>query len=110
MKNRTITPDHVVDQLRGGAVSLAELARILWADEEALQAPLAALLASGRIRVTRARAVTFTLVKVKPAKKERLTTSVAAAPAPPPLKGDCTAYAREIRQRVELAMLGRGRQ
>lgn len=109
--NRTITPDQILDMLRSASMAMRELSRAFHVDEEALHAPIADLLSKGRIRVGGVREVRYSLVRDSSKKKikEQLTTSVAAAPAPPPLKGEITGYTDAMRQRVELAMLGRGR-
>jgi hypothetical protein len=111
MKNRTITPDQILDMLRSASMPLREMVRELHVDEEALHAPIAELLSKGRIRVGGAREVRYMLVRDSSKKKvrERLNTPVAAVRVPPPLKGEITGYTAEMRQRVELAMLGRGR-
>jgi hypothetical protein len=111
MKNRTITPDQILDMLRSASMALREMVRELHVDEEALHAPIAELLSKGRIRVGGVREVRYMFVRDSSKKKarERLTTSIAEPPAPPPLKGEITGYTAEMRQRVELAMLGRGR-
>jgi hypothetical protein len=111
MNNRTITPDQILDMLRSASMALREMVRELHVDEEALHAPIAELLSKGRIRVGGVREVRYCLVRDSSKKKvrERLNTPVAAVRAPPPLKGEIKGYADAMRQRVELAMLGRGR-
>ena len=110
MNNRTITPDQILDMLRSASMAMRELSRAFHVDGEALHAPIAELLSKGKIRVGGVREVRYILVRDSSKKiKEQLTTSVAVAPAPPPLKGEITGYTDAMRQRVELAMLGRGR-
>lgn len=112
MQNRTITPDQVMTQLRGGTMTIEHIAGALWADVEAVKPIIAELLSTGRIRVSKqmAKQIGYQIVRTKKAPKERLTTSVATPPAAPVLKGEITGYTNEMRLRVELAMLGRGRQ
>lgn len=107
MNNRTVTPDQVLDMLRTASMALRELAREFWVDEEALHAPIAELLSSGRIRVGGAREVRYTLVKSPKVVKERLNTPVAAARTPPPLKSNLIGYDAEIARHRELAMMVR---
>lgn len=109
MKTRTITPDQVLDQLRCEPTSLPDLAKALWVDEDTVKPIIADLLSKGRIQVGGKRVIRYKLVKAVKVTRERLNTSVAGVPAPPPMSGDLKGYAGEIRQRMELAMLGRGR-
>ena len=111
MTVRNITPDQVLTQIRGGSMTLPELASTFWVDEDTVKPIIAELLSKGRIEISNnaKKEVRYKVAGPKKAPKERLTTSVAVAPAPPPLKGEIKGYTDEIRQRVELAMLGRGR-
>ena len=109
MNNRVITPDQILDMLRSASMALREMVRELHVDEEALHAPIAEMLSKGKIRVGGVREVRYCLVRDSSKKKakERLTTSFAAAPAPPPLKDNLIGYDAEIARHMALAMMVR---
>jgi len=111
MKTRTVTSDQVLTQIRVGSMSLSEIAGTFRVDEDTVKPIIAELLSKVRIEISNnsKKEVRYRIASPKKRPKERLATSVAAAPAPPPLKGEIKGYTDEIRQRVELAMLGRGR-
>jgi hypothetical protein len=108
---RTVTADQVLTQIRVGSMSLSEIASTFRVDEDTVKPIIAELLSKGRIEISNnsKKEVRYKVAGPKKGPKERLTTSVATVPAPPPLKGEIKGYTDEIRQRVELAMLGRGR-
>ncbi|MFP3248228.1 MAG: hypothetical protein RXR20_27330, partial [Paraburkholderia sp.] len=105
MKARVVTADQVLTQIRGGSMTLAELASTFWVDEGTVKPVIAELLSKSRIEVSNnaKKEVRYKVAGAKKGPKERLNTSVAAAPTPPPLKGEIKGYTDEMRQRVELA-------
>lgn len=111
MKNRTVTTDQFLTQLtRMGTANIRELARALGTTQENIQPLIANSLHEGRIVVGYSKAEPrYKIPKPKAPPKERLTTSIARPAAPPPMRGEITGYTDAMRQRVELAMLGRGR-
>jgi hypothetical protein len=108
-----VATHHILTQLQSGTSTIEELAVELSASEEMLKPLIAELMSQGRIELARAvRTVRYKLVREKKSTKARepLRTSMAGPIAPPPLKQNLSGYEAEMRERVELAMLGRGRQ
>lgn len=111
MSARSVKADDLISQLKTVAMSLRELSLALQADEDSIKPVIADLLSRGRIALSNnsKKKVRYKVTRARKAVKEPLNTSVASAPSAPLLKGEITGYTNEIRERVELAMLGRGR-